>query len=362
MKKLLVIDVSSVFHRAFHSYSRLGFTSADGRPVSATYGFFTLLAGIADKVHPDAILAAFDSRENFRKQSYPEYKASRKRQDDDFYIQLNDVYKILEELKIGICKPSGWEADDVLASAAAQGPQCGFEVVLATSDRDSFAHISDTTQVLRLASGLDNAEFYTPAVLEAKYGITPDQYLEYAALRGDASDNLNGVDGIGEKTAMGLLKHYGTVEKALLDAKATVAKVLDKDFETLEQEISTKISEFVELSRDRVTAVSNTELEVFYAPIEKALKSKQAVDLKKVMSPKKWTNLLIQRDRYMRNIEIMEGKKDIDINFPATHLTTSAEVVHSVIRKHHMPSISSRVAIALGANSSSPPDTDDAPF
>lgn len=223
---LLAVDGNSLTHRAFHAYERAGLTRSDGSPTFAVYGFFSLFAGICDKVRPDGIVVGFDdARHSIRKSAWPEYKANRSAKDPSLYVQMEEIQTVLRELGVTVVVPDGLEADDVLGSAAAAAKASAWRCVIATSDRDSFALVDESTTVLRLVSGLDNAVWVSPEKLHELYGVTGSQYPDYAALRGDSSDNLPGVRGIGEKTAAKLLAALGTVEAALADPEATLAAI-----------------------------------------------------------------------------------------------------------------------------------------
>jgi len=215
---VLVVDGNSLAHRAFHAYAADALTDADGRPRGAVYGFLALLCGICDRVGPDAVVVGFDCHgTSARKDRFPGYKAQRPDGDPALSLQLDDLACLLDRLGVAVLVPEGWEADDVLGSAAAAAEAGGWHAVLATSDRDAFGLVSETTTVLRLGSGLDRAAEITPAVLAATVGVRPGQYVEFAALRGDTSDNLPGVPGVGPKRAAALLREYPTVAQAVAD-------------------------------------------------------------------------------------------------------------------------------------------------
>jgi 5'-3' exonuclease len=247
-ERLLVVDGNSLLHRAFHAYERSGMSSptpisgelpayTDGgartRPAPgegpharfAVHGFLALLTGILDKVSPDALIVAFDDTDNERKRLYPGYKATRSPKAPELVSQLLDVQLVLGALGVQVVVERAWEADDVVASAAAAATAAGWQTVIATSDRDAFALIDEQVTVLRLVSGLDNAVWLTPEALFERYQIRPDQYLDYAALRGDPSDELPGVAGFGEKTAAKLLAGCGSVSAALADPSAATAAI-----------------------------------------------------------------------------------------------------------------------------------------
>jgi len=220
---LLAVDGNSLAHRAFHGYEKTGLTNSAGSPVWAVYGFMALLVGICEKVAPDGIIVGFDDNtSSIRKTKCSEYKAQRSAKSPELYDQMDSIIELLRAIGVAVLIPEGLEADDVVGSAAAACEASGWSCVIATSDRDSFNLISDTTSVLRLSTGLDNAVLYSPDTLLGKYGIRPEQYLDYAALRGDPSDNLPGVAGVGEKTAAKLLGEFGTLRAALADPQGVV--------------------------------------------------------------------------------------------------------------------------------------------
>lgn len=218
---VLVVDGNSLAHRAYHAYSTDGvsaLTAADGRPLGALYGFLALLTGICEKVGPDAVVVGFDCRVGSRRRDrFPDYKAQRPEKDPLLLQQLADLECLLERLGVSVVVEPGEEADDVLGSGAAAAEAAGWRAVLATSDRDSYALVSAATTVLRLGSGLDAAVEVTPDRLRRQVGVDAAQYTEYAALRGDASDNLPGITGLGPKRAAALLREYPTVAAAAAD-------------------------------------------------------------------------------------------------------------------------------------------------
>ncbi len=215
---LLTVDGNSLAHRAFHAYADDEFTDSDGRPRGAVYGFLALLTGICDRLDPAAVVVGFDCRRRSdRRDRYPAYKAQRPDKDPALTIQLDDLAWLLDRLGVHVVCPPGWEADDVLASAAAQAEAAGWHCMLATSDRDAYALLSPTTTVLRLGSGLDQAVQVTASSLSKTVGVRAEQYTEFAALRGDSSDNLPGIPGIGAKRAATLLREYPTVADAAAD-------------------------------------------------------------------------------------------------------------------------------------------------
>lgn len=214
---LLAVDGNSLAHRAFHAYGAIGL-GGGGEDRSALYGFLALLTALHDKTGPTGVVVGFDCREaSDRKERYPAYKANRPAKDPALHALLDLVPALLADLGVAVVTEHGWEADDVVGSAAAAARVAGWRCVVATSDRDAFALVDDTTTVLRLRSGLDNAVVVDPARLRRDQGVEPGQYVELAALRGDTSDNLPGVDGIGPARAAALLQAFPTVAAAGAD-------------------------------------------------------------------------------------------------------------------------------------------------
>lgn len=231
MATLLALDGNSLFHRAFHAYApRDGKSAAldsQGRKAWGVMGFISLLASILEKTPHDILMIGFDdSSKSLRREYYPAYKAGRSERDQELHDQLERTVKLLKDLSISVIVAPGLEADDVVASGAHQAPLLGHKSVIVTSDRDSFALINDDTTVMRLLNGgISNAVMMTPQKLVETFGVQGQEYLDYAALRGDKSDNLPGVSGFGEKVAAKLLQTFGSVDAAISAADADPEKV-----------------------------------------------------------------------------------------------------------------------------------------
>jgi DNA polymerase-1 len=221
-RTLLAVDGNSLLHRSFHASARTGFRTADGRPMWAVRGLLSQLAAAVDRVCADAVVVGFDDPAvSLRRDRWPTYKAHRDAKPGTLEQQLDAAVHVLRDLGVVVAVPTGLEADDVLASAAAYAPTVGARTVVATSDRDSFALIDEHTRMLRILNGgVDASPLLDPHRLVMVTGVRPEQYLDYAALRGDASDNLPGVAGIGPKTAARLLAEFGSAEAAFDDAAA----------------------------------------------------------------------------------------------------------------------------------------------
>ena len=213
---LLAIDGNSLLHRAHHAMEQSSLRDAAGRPIWALKGLISFIATAAARLTPDALVIGFDSVDHsVRKVDYPDYKAHRAEKPPDLREQLDDAPALLAAAGIAVVVPAGYEADDVLATSAALARKHGWRTAVVTSDRDSFALIDEFTSVLRvLNGGIDGSPLLTPDKLEAVCGVTAGQYRDFAAMRGDSSDNLPGALGIGSKTAAKLLSVFGSVDDA----------------------------------------------------------------------------------------------------------------------------------------------------
>ena len=213
MKRLVVIDGKSVFYRGY--YAMPGLSMADGTPTGGVYGFVSLAIELIKKLEPDYVAVAWDKRgTNIRKRRelYPEYKAGRKPAPDDFYQQIPILHELLDAFGWPLYEIDDYEADDIMGAFARQAESRGIETCLITSDLDALQLISPMTKVYAMKNGLRNIEEFTAEYFEEKYGIRTEQFLDLKALKGDSSDNLPGVPGIGEKTAVKLLQEYETLD------------------------------------------------------------------------------------------------------------------------------------------------------
>lgn len=219
-RTLLALDGNSLLHRAFHASMGSGFHTADGTPAWAVRGVLSQLVAAADRVCADAVVVGFDDPSaSTRRDRWPTYKAHRAPKPAALEVQLETAVEALRDLGVQVVVPPGLEADDVLASAAAYAPRVGARTVVVTSDRDSFALIGEHTRMLRILNGgVEASPLLDPERLLTLTGVRPDQYLDYAALRGDSSDNLPGVPGFGPKTAARLLAALGSARAAFDDA------------------------------------------------------------------------------------------------------------------------------------------------
>ncbi|MDP9824581.1 5'-3' exonuclease [Kineosporia succinea] len=212
---LLAVDGNSLLHRAHHAMSQGDLRDSTGAPVWALKGLISFLATASARLRPDALVVGFDcaAGESVRRGDYDGYKAGRPEKSEDLCLQLDAAPGFLAAAGITVVVPKGYEADDVMASSARSARRHGWRSTVVTSDRDMFALVDDNTSVLRVMNGgIDGSPLIDPSGLHAQYGVRPDQYKDFAALRGDASDNLPGAFGIGPKRAAKLLAEFDTVE------------------------------------------------------------------------------------------------------------------------------------------------------
>lgn len=243
-KTLLAVDGNSLIHRSFHALFGSQLRTRDGRATWAIKGALSQILNAVDRTSADAVIVGFDDHtSSVRKDAHPHYKAHRTEKPEDLTAQLALAIDVFRDAGLHVIVPTGLEADDVLASAAATASLAGWHTVVCTSDRDAFALISDTTSVLRIITGgVEASPVLTPQRLQTLIGVDPSHYLQYAAMRGDTSDNLAGIRGIGEKTARLILEVFGSVEAAFADVdtnagarvaahvgKACVQKLSDPD-------------------------------------------------------------------------------------------------------------------------------------
>lgn len=230
MKKLAVIDGKSVFYRGY--YAMPGLSLPDGTPTGGVFGFASIAIELIKKIEPDYVAVAWDKpKTNIRKRReiYPEYKANRKPAPPDFYAQVPILMELLDAFGWPFYELDDYEADDIMGAFAVQATKKGVETYLLTSDLDALQLVSPTTKVYAIKNGLSNLEEFDIDAFEKKYGIEVEQFLDLKSLKGDSSDNIPGVPGVGEKTAVQLLQQYKTIDNIyenIDEIKPTLAKKL----------------------------------------------------------------------------------------------------------------------------------------
>ena len=225
-KRLLLIDGHSMAYRAFFALPAENFTTAQGQHTNAIYGFATMLLSLLTTEKPTHVAVAFDvSRKTFRTEIFPEYKANRARTPDEFRSQMSYLHELVEAFGITTFEVEGFEADDIIATISKQAEREGVEVFICTGDRDSFQLVNEKTTVLYPKRGVSDLTRMTPEAVQEKYGMTPEQYPDFAALRGDPSDNLPSVPGVGEKTAAKWVVEYGSLHELIANIDKLGGKV-----------------------------------------------------------------------------------------------------------------------------------------
>lgn len=211
MKKIVLIDSHSLIHRAFHALP--GLRTPDGKPSQAAYGFTSMLLKMLAELKPDFVFAAFDlPGKTFRHIAYERYKAQRPKAPDELITQIPMVREILEAFGIPVVQKEGYEADDVIGTLAKTLSSKNHEVIIVSGDLDALQLVDSRVSVFTLKKGISDTILYDEKAVAERFGFAPDMLIDYKGLRGDPSDNIPGVRGIGEKTATELLQKYGSVE------------------------------------------------------------------------------------------------------------------------------------------------------
>ena len=225
-KRVLLIDGHSMAYRAFFALPSENFTTAQGQHTNAIYGFATMLLSLLTTEKPTHVAVAFDvSRKTFRSEIFPEYKANRAKTPDEFRSQMSYLHDLVSAFGITTFEVDGFEADDIIATIAKQAEREDADVFICTGDRDSFQLVNEKTTVLYPKRGVSDLARMTPQAVQEKYGMSPEQYPDFAALRGDPSDNLPSVPGVGEKTAAKWIVEYGSLHELIANIDKLGGKV-----------------------------------------------------------------------------------------------------------------------------------------
>lgn len=233
MNKLVLIDGNAILHRAFHAIPPLN--NKDGIPTNAVYGFFSMLFKIIGDLKPEYLIVCFDKKApTFRKQMYVGYQAKRPTMSDDLVPQIKLVHKALDEAKIEHFEVDGYEADDLIGTIAKKAVKENTQVIILSGDRDLLQLVNSHVLMLAPITGITKMTLFDIVKVKEKYGLNPEQIVDYKALVGDSSDNYPGVSGIGPKTASSLLQKYETFENLyahIADLPENIALKLATDAE-----------------------------------------------------------------------------------------------------------------------------------
>src|SRR3954464_8183774 len=259
--RLLLLDGHSLAYRAFFALPVENFSTTTGQPTNAVYGFTSMLINILRDEQPTHLAVAFDvGRKTFRSEIFAEYKANRAESPTDFRGQVSLVQEVLGALRVPVITAEGFEADDVIATLTVQAVEQGMDVFICTGDRDALQLVNEHVTVLYPRKGVSGLTRFTPEEVEAKYGLSPRQYPDFAALRGDPSDNLPSIPSVGEKTAAKWVREYGSLD-ALVDQVDTVkGKVGEKLREHLSSVLQNR--RLTQLDRDVPLDVGPADLAV----------------------------------------------------------------------------------------------------
>jgi DNA-directed DNA polymerase len=250
--RLMLIDGHSMAFRAFYALPTEKFTTTTGQATNAIYGFLSMLATLLHDEQPTHVAVAFDvGRTTFRTEMFPDYKAQRDETPPEFISQIPILKNLLAALGITTIEKPNYEADDIIATLATTAQPLGFETLIVTGDRDSLQLVNTTTTVLYPMKGVSVMHRFTPQAVQDKYGLTPEQYPDFAALRGDPSDNLPSVPKVGEKTATKWIVQYGNLTNLLNNADTIKGVVGTNLRERIDQ---------VKLNRQLTEMVKNLDL------------------------------------------------------------------------------------------------------
>lgn len=303
-KRLVIIDGKSVFYRGYYAMPNL--STKDGTPTGGVYGFAVLALEIVKRLQPDYVCVAWDKQKtNIRSRLaiYPQYKGNRKPAPPDFYEQIPLLYELLESLGWPLYEADDYEADDLMGAFAKQAGAKGVESYLVTSDLDVLQLVNPHTHIFTLKKGLTNIELFNEASFREKYGIDSHQWVDVKALKGDASDNIPGVAGIGEKTALELIATYKTLDGVYENIdllKPAVKAKLEKDKEmaymskqlvTLMVDAPVKIDLSKAKLQDGITPefaamLRKLEFRVLLKQVESQLTKQEIADAEEVNRPK----------------------------------------------------------------------------
>ncbi|SKA99911.1 DNA polymerase I [Caloramator quimbayensis] len=297
-EKLVILDCNSLLNRAFYALPPMA--TSKGQPTGAVYGFTTMLLKIYDEIKPDYIAAAFDKTKiTFRHKEYADYKAGRKKMPDELAAQFEPAKELLNAFNIGIFELEGYEADDIIGTISKKYESNDLEVIIYTGDRDALQLVSDYTKVVITKKGITETDVFDKELLIERYGLNPEGIIDLKGLMGDSSDNIPGVPGVGEKTALKLLHEYKTLENVFNNIDSIAGKKLKESL------IQYKEQAF--LSKRLASIERNVPIDVDLEKIK--TEDYDAMRIKDIFSKLEFNSLI-------NRINNMHGNKDInkDIN------------------------------------------------
>src|SRR5688572_3056553 len=252
-RELFLIDGNSLAYRAFFALPE-SIATADGRPTNAIYGFASMMAKILMDHHPRAVIVAWDAGMSGREVEYPDYKAQRPPRPDLLSEQWPHLWPLAEAFGFHNVKVEGWEADDVIATLVRHARETQIPVMVVSGDRDVYQVVTDGVRVMTTSRGVTDTKVYDRDGVVERYGVPPELVTDLIGLKGDTSDNIPGVPGIGDKTAAQLLQEYGSLEEVLAN--------VDKISGAKRKENLTEHAEDARISKKLATAVTDIDVEL----------------------------------------------------------------------------------------------------
>jgi len=235
-KKFILIDGQGLIYRSFYALPQL--TTSNGKIINAVYGFTMILMKLLDEEKPDYIMIAFDlPAPTFRHKEYKEYKANRKKMPEELISQIALIKEVTNSYNISICEKEGYEADDIIGTVTKEAEKRGCRTLIVTADRDAFQLISPETKVMTTVKGVTEVKIIDEENIKNKYGVVPEKIIDILALKGDTSDNIPGVPGIGEKTAISLIKEFGSLDVILEKVDSISKKSLREKIKEYKEQI-----------------------------------------------------------------------------------------------------------------------------
>ena len=344
MSRLLIIDGNSIMNRAF--YANPDFITSKGQHTGAIYGFINMMMKIRQDLSPDYVVCAFDRKApTFRHLEYEEYKAGRKRMPEELAMQFPVMKEVLRHMAVDILEIDGFEADDVIGTLSLKAENEGDEVYVLSGDKDTLQLASDRTKVVITKKGVTVVDIYDREKFIEEFGITPTQFIDVKGLMGDASDNIKGVPGIGEKTAFKLIQEYGSIENILSNVENITMKKVRENLMTYAEDaifskrLATIIRDVdVEMDMDQLRsseAYNENELRRLFSELEfKSLLSKLSTEKKVEAAP-----------RAMEPVEYLhvEEPKDLEEGLALIRREIlEGQAVSLFFDVHHAPKLSER--------------------
>lgn len=259
-KRFIIIDGSSLMYRAFYALPLL--TTANGEYTNAVYGFATMVTKLIDDLKPDLLVIAFDKgKKTFRNEMFAEYKGTRKPTPTELSSQIPLIHDLADVFGIKLVEKAGFEADDIIGTLASKAAAAGHEAIIVTGDRDALQLVGSNLTVMLTKKGISELERFDDAAIMEKYGLTPNALIDLKGLMGDASDNIPGVPGVGEKTGLKLLLEYGSLENVLDHIEDVAGKKL-KERLTEHKELAILSKKLATIIRDMDIPFAEDEYEI----------------------------------------------------------------------------------------------------